>query len=143
MDESCKRYRWVAIVYLTAGWLSGFGCMSFNLGNRTYESPASYVDQGGVLKQNGESPLIRTQDDRIEIYYPKPFASKPNLTLGKQPNSVSMSEIQLLEQTPDHFTIRWNGSGEGNLSWHAEGVPGSAPVEVSPAKTVTPAGGPS
>ncbi|WP_157368658.1 hypothetical protein [Zavarzinella formosa] len=149
MDESKRSGRWRGMAWLAAGWICGFGCMSFNLGNRTYESPSSYVDHAGVLRQTGEAPLIRTQDDRIEVYYPRAYSTKPNLTLGKQAPSVSMEEVELLEQAPDHFTVRWKGKagGEASLSWHAEGVPGALPVDTTPAKTtaqvktVAPAGG--
>lgn len=134
MDERRSGWsRWWGVAWLAAGWVSGFGCMSLNLGNRTYETPGSYVDNGGVLRQTGETPLVRTQDDRIEVYYPRPYANKPNLTLGKQSNSVPAREIELVEQTPDHFTVRWKGNGgEANLSWHAEGVPAGIPAETSP-----------
>lgn len=142
MDESPKKglSQWWGIAWLAAGWICGFGCMSINLGNRTYQSPGSYIDHTGVLRQTGETPLIKTQDDRIEVYYPRPFSSKPNLTLGKNPGSVPSQEIELLEQTPDHFTIRWHGQGgEALLSWHAEGmpVPGSVPESTTPSKTAS------
>ena len=132
----------VAVVF---GLMGGLGCMSFNLGNRTYETPASYVDNAGVLKQNGESPLVKTLDDRIEIYFPRPFAATPHLSLGKGSNSVPASEIELLEQHPDHFTIRWKATGgEAILAWRAEGMPGAttatAPVATAPIP-LTPTGG--
>ena len=136
MEEVKKSGRWRGMAWLAAGWFCGFGCMSLNLGNRSDESRSSYVDHAGVLRQSGEAPLIRTQDDRIEVCYPRPFAAKPLLTLGREPGSVPMPEIELLEQTPDHFTVRWlgTGGGEASLNWQAEGTP-AAP------KTVAPAGG--
>lgn len=141
MDGTVRHHRWWMLIYLMFGWVSGFGCMSFNLGNKTYESPTNHIDQTGVLRQRGEAPLFHTADDRIEIYYPRPYASKPNLKLGKEAGSVGMNEIELLEQTTDHFTVRWKGSvGEAMLSWQADGVPGPITMDTTPAKVVT-AGG--
>ena len=128
-------------IAVACGLIGGFGCMSFNLGNRTYEGPGSYIDRAGALKQNGESPICKTRDDRLEVFYPRPYATTPHLTLCKGSNSIPASEIELLDQHPDHFTVRWKGSGgEAVLAWKAEGMPGAKPevsASISPAPIPT------
>lgn len=132
-------------IAILAGITCGMGCMSFNLGNRTYQSPGSYITTSGTLCQDGESPLIATADNKITIYYPRAFASKPNLSLCKGSGSVPASEIELVEQHNDHFVVRWlSQGGEKNLTWHAEGLPGAIIVDqnTTPASATKPASAP-
>lgn len=137
------RLYWTIIGCL--GAVSGMGCLSFNLGN-SYEkaSPTSYVDATGLLRQHDETAIAKTSYDSLTIYYPRPYASKPHLKFKKNSDSVSPREIEILEQHPDRFTIRYLGSSSDPvLAWQAEGVPSAATTVVvpTPESKVTPVNG--
>lgn len=131
MDGTMSRgERWRLVSVLLFGLTAGMGCMSLNIGP-TYERPAStsFIDASGVLKQHNESPIIRSAEGPFSvIYYPRPYASKPNLKFIKNADSVNPNEVEIVEQLPDHFTVRWLGKGHDPvLAWEAEGMPAPTP----------------
>jgi hypothetical protein len=135
MDGTMSRgERWRLAGAILFGLTAGTGCMSFNLGN-TYERPnsTSYIDSAGVLKQHDETALAKTPDGQHTIYYARPFANKPNLKFKKTSDAVNPQEIEIVEQLPDRFTIRYRGfNNDPVLAWQAEGMPGTITVAIPP-----------
>jgi hypothetical protein len=140
MDGTMTRgERWRLVSVLLFGLTAGMGCMSFNLGN-TYEQPSAtcYVDHTGLLRQHDTTQLSPAGDGQRTIYYSRPFANKPNLKFVKNDDSVNPNEIELVEQLPDRFTIRYRGfSTEPILAWRAEGMPAASAIPITETKGVT------
>ncbi len=99
---------------------TAIGCTSAPLG------PDPMVnEQAGKLMQVGVAELFQTADG-VQVAYPRPFGAVPKLTLGEGKGSIPASEVEVLDQQPDHFTVRPKKDGFSILSWRAEGAPGQA-----------------
>jgi hypothetical protein len=61
-------------------------------------------------------PWFRT-GEAFTIYYPVPYVATPHLKLEEP------GEVELVEQSPDHFTVKKLGVFAQELKWRAEGVP--------------------
>ncbi len=84
--------------------------------------------------------------EELDVYYPVPFASPPNLR-----TETTFSDCSVIEQKPDHFRIKNPNVFSRDLTWEARGVysqayapvPGGAVVVVpTPFGTLQPASKP-
>lgn len=137
-----ERARLLAAV--VCGLVAGISCMSIGIGNKTVDPSA-----GGTLKQQGEFNLLDSPQGTVDVYYPRPYASPPNLRLSGNDLVHTVADcIEIVEQKPDHFTLRRKGSGpllfpaDKHFTWHAEGLPaGMLPYPPPPdAPPVVPTG---
>jgi hypothetical protein len=134
---------WVGAALLLLGLV--LGCMSFNI--NTGEDvppndppPPANLPPGDLREQHGT--VVIPPDGFVDVYYPIPFVSTPNLELSRETERVS-----LIVQRRDHFRIKNTGLFERTVRWDAHGVtvalnpppaperplePGPAPVQ--PAK---------
>jgi hypothetical protein len=91
---------------------------------RTRKKPDSLNSQPSYHTQTGKMELTKRTDSDCEVFYPRPFANTPNLTLRASKGSV---EMRILEQRPDGFRFR-TGSlsysvGVGLwVEWEARGI---------------------
>jgi len=114
------------------------GCMSLSIGGRQGGSSC----EEGVSEQSGE---VRVSAGReLDVYYPVPFASPPNLTLADDCDHVVQVEGRpdnfdcvLLEQQSDHFRVKNVGKFSGVLTWKARGLKAVAPPTVVAVPTVS------
>ena len=103
------------------GILCGISCMSIEIGNKKVmpigEEP---------YEQNGELNLVDSNDGKLEIYYPRPYASPPNLTIDQSNSNGASSHIEVVEQKADHFTVKFVGfsptSEKSLVKWKASGM---------------------
>jgi hypothetical protein len=95
---------WLAII---------LGCMSLSIGDRTVlpDDRLSYAQEGSVRVEIGQE---------LDVYYPVPYASPPNLEI-KGPGSYT-----IVDQQADHFRVRakveGNTIGWEGFDWTARGV---------------------
>jgi len=78
----------------------------------------------GIDIQSGSIDLTHRQDKQYEVFYPRRFASTPNLTLRAASGSV---ELTVIEERPDGFRFQKGSSayrvGRGlTIAWVARGV---------------------
>ena len=83
------------------------GCMSISFGGKNL----CCTDPQEPFEQKGEVCL--DAQGEIDVYYPLPYVSPPNLTVEAESHKVVV-----LEQKPDHFRV----GGFGKLTWVARGV---------------------
>src|SRR5262249_19832252 len=83
------------------------GCMSLSIGGRQGGSSC----EDGVSEHSGEVKVSAGRE--LDVYYPVPFASPPNLTLADDCDHVVQVEGRpdnfdcvLLEQQFDHFRVK-------------------------------------
>jgi hypothetical protein len=98
------------------------GCMSLSIGCKT--------EPDGTVCQEGKVSLHKGQE--LDVYYPAPYASPPNLEL-----SGDCDKCDIIEQKADHFRIRCNDPCDATPHWQARGLrcppPGTTPpVIVTP-----------
>lgn len=108
-----------------------FGCV-FSIGG-SHEPPITVVDGAGrPLKQKGEVQLVESSTGIIDVYYPIVYATPPNLQL----ECSFPDNIELVDQQPDHFSIRSKFGGLFTVGWTAIGMPAtsapSAPLPPPP-----------
>lgn len=92
------------------------GCMSISFGGKN----VCCTDPAEPFEQKGE--LCLAAQGEIDVYYPVPYVSPPNLTVDGPAHKVLV-----LDQKPDHFRV----AGTGKLTWVARGVR-SGPTVVVP-----------
>jgi hypothetical protein len=109
--------------------LASMGCLALNFGGWSQKA-----DDPSVLMQTGSTPIPKGQE--ATVYYPKPYASPPNLELDD-----TFHSYKIVEQRADCFRVR-NDSGTWVLNWTARGVCVQAPVVVAPSAPVTTAANP-
>ena len=102
---ACPRLATVAAGVLLC--LVVLGCMSISFGGKN----VCCSDPQEPLEQKGE--LCLEAQGEIDVYYPLPYASPPNLTVD-----ASSHHVVVLDQKPDHFRV----TGTGKLKWVARGV---------------------
>lgn len=94
------------------------GLLALAMGCKTVE-PHQASGGNSVIRQSGAVEVFQTADG-IQVAYPQPFSKTPQLTLGN-----GKEDVELLDQQPDHFRVRWKqDGGMGTLSWRAEGSTG-------------------
>jgi hypothetical protein len=96
---------------------------------RAYSVPHTAVAETGILEQGGEIDCHGGMTER-EIYYPRPYASPPELTFWRG------VPAKCLEQRADGFRVTIDGC-HGQVKWQARGVPAQPGVPVSAARPVT------
>jgi hypothetical protein len=102
---ACPRLATVAAGVLLC--LVVLGCMSISFGGKN----VCCGDPQEPLEQKGE--LCLEAQGEIDVYYPLPYASPPNLTVD-----AASHKVVVLEQKPDHF----RAYGAGKAKWVARGV---------------------
>jgi hypothetical protein len=71
------------------------------------------------LEQMEQSGWVDVRlNDELEVFYPRPYASTPNLTFP-----ISLSHFKVLKQRPDGFKIKVVESHADRSQWQAVGVP--------------------
>lgn len=91
------------------------GCMSISFGGKN----VCCNDPQEPFEQKGE--LCLEAQGEIDVYYPIPYASPPNLTVDGPLHSAVV-----FDQKPDHFRV----AGNGKLTWVARGVRAGPTVVV-------------
>jgi hypothetical protein len=96
--------------------ICALGCMSLNIGGRTEMAPPAdaQVQQGTVTIPAHQS---------LDVYYPNPFVTTPNLLVEN-----SWNDCKIEEQQPNHFRISNPGLIAREITWKARGE--KVPVEV-------------
>jgi hypothetical protein len=112
-------WRLAATVAGTVSLAVFLGCMSLNIGGRTYQSsdasPAdSIFEQEGVVHVRGDSEL--------DIYYPVAYQHPPNLVLNDD-----AQPCEIVAQKEDHFRVHNPRGRQVEVKWKARGVRGPAP----------------
>jgi hypothetical protein len=108
------------------------GCMSFTY--QGHECASVHLTEDGISCFEGKAHVAPGQC--LNVYYPTPFASKPNLEV-----SELFDRLVVVEQREDGFQVRnaspFNVSGE----WQARGTrlapqlpPAPAPIETTAAQ---------
>jgi hypothetical protein len=109
--------------------VSGLGAVMFAVGAVVLHRRKDSLGAGdgrdlrGVSELTGDINLTNLHRGRIEVTYPKPFASKPNLAVDSMHGSI---ELEILEERTDGFVLRggsatWGGNGLW-IRWTAKGV---------------------
>jgi hypothetical protein len=99
------------------------GCMSFSVGNgevvreeSTSEIvPVGYGPGDALFKQDGKIHV--PPDCSLDVYYPLPYYSRPNLTI-----EGGEGHVKVLLQHRDHFRIHNDGLFERDIFWVALGT---------------------
>jgi hypothetical protein len=104
------------------------GCMSLNFGTRTeviQHDDVSYMQTGKVSVPGGQE---------IEVYYPIPYGSPPNLELCSD-----WDHCVVVQQKADHFRVKNNRLLSTECKWTARGMrvappapPGFPPPVIGP-----------
>ena len=105
----------VAIALVMLGLAIGIG---FVAGRWTAPAPSSTVEQTALF----EGP---TELGVLEVFYPRPFARAPELTIVEEFRDPHSSwEWQVLEQRHDGFKLKfigWGGTSRNQLRYTARG----------------------
>jgi hypothetical protein len=110
-------FAWLAII---------LGCMSLSIGERTTlpDDRLAYTQEGSVRVEIGQE---------LDVYYPVPYASPPNLEFK------GLDSYTILDQQADHFRVRakmeGNTGGWMACDWTARGV--RAPLSPPPVQPVS------
>jgi hypothetical protein len=108
------------------------GCMSLSFGGL---SIGCRTEPDGTVCQEGKVELHPGQS--LDVYYPAPYASPPNLEL-----TGDTDKCEILEQHADHFRLVSRGTSNACPQWHARGLRGGfvspAVLVPSPPATVPP-----
>ncbi|MGH7169376.1 MAG: hypothetical protein ACRELF_05865 [Gemmataceae bacterium] len=95
------------------------GCMSLSIKIGCKSEP------DGTTCQEGKVYLREGQE--LDVYYPIPYASLPNLEL-----SGDDDDCVIIEQKADHFHIRYNGTIYAKPHWKARGLRCPQPAAIAP-----------
>jgi len=104
------------------------GCMSLSIGER-HEVVAS---EDGISSQSGEVKVPGGQE--LDVYYPVPFASPPNLTV-----TSTWDDAVMVDQQADHFRVKNPGAFSERMRWEARGLKARPPAVVVPVPATSPA----
>jgi len=92
------------------------GCMNISFEGRRHI--VNNDDQ--TYSQTGEMEVPPGQE--LEVFYPIPFASPPNLVIAS-----SFSQCQMIEQRPDRFRVKNPTGLPHEVTWTARGMKGPPP----------------
>jgi hypothetical protein len=115
-----SRGRSLAITLISSGIMAGLvaGMMVYGL-----DAFRANVKRQETLKQEGQ---VQVPKEGLEVYYPVPYESPPNLTFAAQmPGFVPLEHV-VVEQKADHFKLRIKDGDESHgfvITWKAEGRP--------------------
>lgn len=87
------------------------GCMGFSV--RHQRESINIAD--GVNTEKGHVTVPARQE--LDVYYPVPFVSPPNLTINS-----AFDACALVDQQADHFRVRNTFSFPREVTWQARGV---------------------
>lgn len=125
-----KRHRrrgYVAAGAALVALVSSMGCLNLQFGGKS-----SPTEDPSVVPQTSSITIPKGQE--LTVYYPKPYASPPNLEVDN-----SSPNCKLIEQKADHFRVRNDGAAPLTMTWTARGVPGQpAGVGAQPAVVAVP-----
>jgi hypothetical protein len=107
------------------------GCMSLSFGGL---SIGCKTEPDGTVCQEGKVSMHRGQE--LDVYYPVPYASPPNLEL-----SGDADKCEIVEQKADHFRIRCKDPCDATPHWQARGLR-CPPPAPTPTVIVTPPASP-
>jgi hypothetical protein len=96
------------------------GCMSLSFGGLSIgcrTEPDGTVCEEGKVELHPGKPL--------DVYYPAPYASPPNLELTED-----AEKCEILEQHSDHFRVQVRGQYNACLHWKARGLRGGPPISA-------------
>jgi hypothetical protein len=99
--------------------MASMGCLALNFGTWS-----THTEDASVVSQTGSVTIAKGQE--ATVYYPKAYASPPNLELDDTWHSY-----KIIEQKADCFRVR-NDSGTWALNWTARGVPVQPAVVLAP-----------
>ena len=109
------------------GLVCGISCLSIDLGSHSVEMPLV-----GTLKQEGTLNNVTSAPGPVEVYYPRPYMSPPNLEVTSSDSFwPALDSVEVLEQKADHFTFHRKSSTfpvRVVFKWKAEGVPVGLPL---------------
>lgn len=72
-----------------------------------------------VVFQTGELPVVSAFNNTIDVFYPNPFASQPNLAIEYN----SSVEFEIVEQKPEGFKLKIGSyTGGSKIAWQAQGI---------------------
>jgi hypothetical protein len=98
---------------LTAGIVAAFTAIIVVYGLQTIQRTAIW---SASLAQQGDASVPASE--MVEVYYQKPYATTPNITLS----GPFSEDVLLVEQTPDHFKVKNKSSSSArSFHWNAEG----------------------
>ena len=115
------------VMLLLAIAQTGCICLSFG-GTSESEDHATFVQTRKLVLQPGQE---------LDVYYPVPYASPPNLEIED-----TWRSCVVIDQKPDHFRIRSDSRfgqvfGE-DVKWTARGIRAATPIAVSVQPPITP-----
>ena len=99
------------LVAATLAW--SVGCQAVQISPSTND----------LSHQHGATILPAGQE--LDVYYPAPFSSPPNLL-----TKSIFNDCLVVEQQPDHFRIKNPTPFSREVSWEARGLPVTAPAPV-------------
>ena len=102
------------------------GCMSLSFGGL---SIGCRTEADGTVCQEGKFEL--NPGSPLDVYYPAPYTSPPNLELRGD-----TEHCEIVEQDADHFRVQTRGQAKLDLHWKARGQRGA--VVLPPSKLMTP-----
>ena len=103
------------------------GCLNLQFGGKS-----NCTEDSSVVPQTSSITIPKGQE--LTVYYPKAYASPPNLVLDN-----SSPTCKIVEQKADHFRVYNDGAAPVTVNWTARGVPGQpAGVGAQPAVVAVP-----
>lgn len=98
------------------------GCMSISIGRFSNSTPF----EDGTFAQEGEVNV--PGNGVLQVFYPAPYASPPNLTAED-----TFNHLRIVEQTPGYFRVENTGGLSAKCCWKARGVRAAVIHPDSPA----------
>jgi hypothetical protein len=99
------------------------GCMNICVDRSIGTGDDALCKQTGTFAVKG--------GDELDVYYPAPYASPPNVTFKCMFNEYDFVPVG---QYPDHFRVKNTGHFGGEVTWEAKGVR-QAPAVATPLGT--------
>jgi hypothetical protein len=123
-----RQFAWLALALLLPILATGCFCLSIGGSEKG-------TSEDGIVKQSGKIELDRGRE--LDVYYPIPYASTPNLELDDWFNNY-----RIIEQKADHFRVK-NVGGAFGVEWTARGVRACNPTPLAvPVPTPAPPSSP-
>jgi hypothetical protein len=116
------------VVLLLPTVTTGCICLAFG-GREQRDSEEPFTQNGKVMVQQGQE---------LDVYYPVPYASPPNLQIDD-----TLNVHVIVDQQADHFRLRNAGFAKASawpgVEWTARGMRAPTPSPATPAPTAAPA----
>jgi hypothetical protein len=128
-ESFLERHR--LLIRRAAGVISGLGFLAIVLGCMNIQLGGGTVATEDALTFSQRGSISASAGQEVDVYYPVPYASPPNLVIEDFTHNYS-----IIDQKSDHFRVRNNGLFAPSCDWTARGVkvaiPGAAPESVAP-----------